>query len=172
MTPLRKLLKKAAAWQYISWPGLISFGAGMIATDYILHERLFLQGSEYQNIAVISFWSSLYVFALLQKRRRLGLDRDHEAKLRKLASSPGEKLTRWQAFQLRNYGWVFTLLYALGAVTAMATLMAGVFLLNHFWPGHSESMKIAAVTPLLIFVVIMVWRKQQRGDTTPKREEA
>lgn len=164
--------KKIWAGPAISWAGLCVLIVGMLVTNYILYEHLSLERSEYLNIAVIGFWSYLYALALSQKRYRLGFDRDHEEKLRKIASSPGESLTRWQAFQLRNYGWTLTLFCTLGAIAAGGTLMAGVFILDHFWPEHAESMKIAVVIPPLIFVAIMIWRKRRRGDTIPRKDEA
>lgn len=164
--------KKIWAGPAISWAGLCVFIVGMLATNYILYERLSLERSEYLNIAVIGFWSYLYALALFQKRYRLGFDRDHEEKLRKIATSPGGSLTRWQAFQLRNYGWTLTLFCTLGAITTGATLMAGVFILDHFWPGHAESMKVVVAIPPLILLAIMIWRKQRRGDAIPRKDEA
>ncbi|MDD9872120.1 MAG: hypothetical protein OXU65_01240 [Deltaproteobacteria bacterium] len=173
MTELQKALKKKIwAGPAVSWTGLCVFVVGMLVTNYILYERLSLERSEYLSIAVIGFWSYLYALALFQRRYRLGFDRDHEEKLRKIASSPGETLTRWQAFQLRNYGWTLILFCTLGAITAGATLMAGVFVLDHFWPEHPESMTIVVVIPLLIFLAIMIWRKQRSRDATPKGDEA
>lgn len=164
--------KKIWVGPAISWTGLCVFIVGMLVTNYILYERFSLERSEYLNIAVIGFWSYLYALVLFQKRYRLGFDRDHEEKLRKIASSPGESLTRWQAFQLRNYGWTLTLFCTLGAITAGASLMAGVFILDHFWPEHAASLTIIVAIPLVILLAIMIWRKQQRGDATSRGDEA
>ena len=127
MTPLRKFLKKAAAWHYISWPGLVAIFAGLFAAEHIPYERFSTGRPDYLKILLQAFSVGCYMFLLFQKRRRLGLYPGY--------TPTGENPTRWQAFRAKSDNWAIPPFLLLGimfaAISAAALLMAIVFILDH-----------------------------------------
>lgn len=127
MTPLRKFLKKAAAWQHISWIGLIVIFAGLFAAEHIPYERLSTERSDYLKIPLQTFSVGCYMFLLFRKRRRLGLYPGY--------TPTGENPTRWQAFRAKSDTWAIPPFLLIGimfaAISAAALLMAIVFILEH-----------------------------------------
>ena len=147
--------------QAISWIGVCVFGAGQLATHYILSDLFSVEISDSMDTIIIVLW--IYPFVLLnaRKQRRLGLfptigDAQQESRPK----------TRWQAFDARFNSWPDSIRALFGLPAAWVALAGGKYMMSQLGTVLGSAI-------LLAIVVIPLWiirrrrrKAAQKGNDT------
>ncbi|MDD9802139.1 MAG: hypothetical protein OXU53_06255 [Deltaproteobacteria bacterium] len=151
--------------QAISWIGVCVFGAGQLATHYILSDLFSMEISDSLDTIIIVLW--IYPFVLLnaRKQRRLGLfpttgDAQQESRPK----------TRWQAFDARFNSWPDSIRALFGLPAAWIALAGGKYMMSQLGTGYAELLGIAVLLAIGVIPLWIIRRRRrkaaQKGNDT------
>ncbi|MDD9852688.1 MAG: hypothetical protein OXU78_01900 [Deltaproteobacteria bacterium] len=145
--------------QAISWIGVCVFGAGQLATHYILSDLFSMEISDSLDTIIIVLW--IYPFVLLnaRKQRRLGLfpttgDAQQESRPK----------TRWQAFDARFNSWPDSIRALFGLPAAWIALAGGKYMMSQLGTGYAELLGIAVLLAIGVIPLWIIQRRRKRAD--------
>jgi len=149
------------ALRAISWIGACVFGAGQLATDYILSDLFSVEISDSLDTIIVVLWVYPFVLLNARKQRRLGLfptigDAQQESRPK----------TRWQAFDARFNSWPDSIRALFGLPAAWIALAGGKYMM-------SQLGTLLGSAVLLASCVIPIWIiKRRRRKAAQKGDDA